>query len=233
MRHDPRRELHFVRPKNTAYATSTLDPVLKERVGVGARKCAKSGWPPNQSDGSPRTPIRRSSTEMGPGFTSVANGRTDMRLDEREGLASPDACSAGEKTAMAPRTDGVDLTLVEAIADAADALARIARLAAPRRLESPTTASSSMIPISEAAWMAATTVRVVRDAIRTGELTAYGRRRDRAVRETDLRAWIAGRRVEPMAGADDLDMERRMRRLERRTRKHDLGPQCTKSNDPR
>lgn len=98
-------------------------------------------------------------------------------------------------------------TALRALADAADALARIARAAADDREES----ADSLIPLAEAARLGATSVRVLRAAIRVGELAAYGRSRDRAVRVGDLRAWVAGRRVVP--GADDADIARRMRRL--------------------
>ncbi len=60
---------------------------------------------------------------------------------------------------------------------------------------------------------AATSPRVVRDAIRRGELAAFGRMRDRAVRHADLAAWIAGRLVKPLHDVDDADIARRVERL--------------------
>jgi len=102
-------------------------------------------------------------------------------------------------------------TALRALADAADALARMARAAA----ENGEGGADSLIPIAEAARLAATSIRVVRDAIRAGDLTAYGRSRDRAVRHCDLQAWVASRRVGPVAGVDDADVARRVRRLER------------------
>jgi hypothetical protein len=104
-----------------------------------------------------------------------------------------------------------------AIAEAADALARVARAAADGTEHDDDT----LLPLSEAARLAATSVRVVREAIRFGELPAYGRTRDRSVRRGDLMIWIASRRVVPVPGADDDDIARRVRRLERsrRTRK--------------
>jgi hypothetical protein len=101
---------------------------------------------------------------------------------------------------------------LRALADAADALARMARAAAEDGDGGP----DSLIPIREAARIAATSIRVLRDAIRMGDLTAYGRSRDRAVRRADLQAWVASRRVEAVPGVDDADVARRIRRLERR-----------------
>lgn len=69
-----------------------------------------------------------------------------------------------------------------------------------------------LLPLAEAARVAATAARVVADAVRAGELPAFGRQRDRAVKRGDLRRWIESRRV-THEGADDVDVERRMRRL--------------------
>jgi hypothetical protein len=99
-----------------------------------------------------------------------------------------------------------------ALADAADALARLARAAAEDGSVDP----SALVPLSAAASTAGTSVRVVRDAIRSGELAAFGRQRDRSVRRSDLNAWIESRRSKPIAGADDADIARRMSRLARR-----------------
>src|SRR5579864_5357233 len=99
------------------------------------------------------------------------------------------------------------LTL-RALADAADALARIARAAADDEPE-----SDALVPLEEAARLAATSRRVVRDAIRSKELPGYGRARDRSVRRADLDAWIANRRTAPLPGVDDPDMARRFHRL--------------------
>jgi hypothetical protein len=74
---------------------------------------------------------------------------------------------------------------------------------------------TSLLPIQECARLAATSVRVVRDAIRAGDLTAYGGQRDRAVRADDLARWIESRRV-ILSGPADADIERRMQRLGRR-----------------
>lgn len=54
--------------------------------------------------------------------------------------------------------------------------------------------------------------RVLRDAIRAGDLPAFGRQRDRTVRRDDLERWVESRRVVHEA-IDDRDIERRMRRL--------------------
>ena len=102
---------------------------------------------------------------------------------------------------------------LQALADAADALARLAREAAtaPDSKHS----NDALVPLAEAAQLAATSVRVVRDAIRSRQLAAYGRMRDRAIRRSDLDKWIASREVKPVRGVDDADIERRMARLAR------------------
>jgi hypothetical protein len=98
-----------------------------------------------------------------------------------------------------------------ALADAADALARLARAAVADAPQGPET----LVPIREAARAAGTSPRVLRDAIRQGELPAFGRQRDRAVRRADLDQWIGARRVPVREGPSDRDIERRMYRIER------------------
>ncbi len=98
-----------------------------------------------------------------------------------------------------------------ALADAADALARLARAAVADTPEGPET----LVPVREAARTAGTSPRVLRDAIRQGDLPAFGRQRDRAVRRADLYKWIAARRVPVREGPLDKDIERRMNRIER------------------
>lgn len=100
---------------------------------------------------------------------------------------------------------------LRAIADAADALARLARAA----VEDAPGDASALVPLAEAARAAGTSVRVVRDAIRAGDLAAYGRQRDRSVRRGELERWVESRRSKPVAGADDIDIERRVLRLAR------------------
>jgi hypothetical protein len=100
---------------------------------------------------------------------------------------------------------------LRAIADAADALARLAREAAADTAAD----SAAMVPLAEAARMAGTSMRVVRDAVRDRALLAFGRQRDRSVRRADLDAWIASRQVRPIAGVDDRDIEARIARLGR------------------
>ena len=99
---------------------------------------------------------------------------------------------------------------LHALAEAAEALARLAREVASER---PEARDDALIPVAEAARLAATSVRVVRDAIRRGELAAFGRMRDRAVRHADLAAWIASRALKPVEGIDDADIARRVQRL--------------------
>jgi helix-turn-helix protein len=98
---------------------------------------------------------------------------------------------------------------LHALADAADALARLAREAAQEH----DAGGDALVSIREAARIAVTSPRVVREAVRNGELVAYGRARDRAVRRNDLDSWIASREVKPVRGVEDLDIERRMARL--------------------
>jgi len=76
-------------------------------------------------------------------------------------------------------------------------------------------AGAELVPLARAAVVAATTERVVREAIAAGELPAFGRRRDRAVKRRDLDAWIEARRVRIDEGPDDDKIEKRMRRIER------------------
>ena len=108
---------------------------------------------------------------------------------------------------------------LRALAVAAEALARLAREAASEA-ERAEAGHDTLIPVAEAARLEATSLRVVRDAIRRGELAAFGRMRDRAVSHADLIAWIGARAFKPVDGIDDADIARRVRRLaeEKRTR---------------
>jgi hypothetical protein len=99
---------------------------------------------------------------------------------------------------------------LRALADAADALSRLAREAADGF-----DSDDALIPVLEASHMAATSVRVLRKAIRVGALPGYGSKRDRAVRRGDLLAWIMDRRMPVLPGPDDDDIARRMHRLAR------------------
>jgi helix-turn-helix protein len=101
---------------------------------------------------------------------------------------------------------------LSALADAADALARLARAAADEGVTAPPRA---LVPVTDASKLAKTSVRVVRDAIRAGDLAAYGGQRDRCVRRGDLDAWIESRRTRPVIGIDDRDIDRRVARLSR------------------
>src|SRR3974390_3380105 len=110
----------------------------------------------------------------------------------------------------------MNAALLLAIADAAELLASnaqaLARLARASAVDSPDDASA-LLRIAAAAEHASTSKRVVREAIRSGDLPAYGRQRDRAVRRGDLEHWIESRRARPVAGVDDDDLRRRIRRL--------------------
>jgi hypothetical protein len=103
---------------------------------------------------------------------------------------------------------------LKAIADAADALARLARAA----LEDEHAAAEDLVPLAEAARIAATSTRVLRHAIRVGELDAFGRQRDRSVRRADLARWIESRRTRPTTGPVDEDIARRVIQLSRQAR---------------
>jgi hypothetical protein len=101
-----------------------------------------------------------------------------------------------------------------ALADAADALARIAREAASEGELAPT----RMFNVASAAAFAAVSRRTVQQAIRQGALAAYGTQRDRAVKGADLLAWIESRRHQrPVTLNDEAerDIDRRGRQLER------------------
>jgi hypothetical protein len=100
---------------------------------------------------------------------------------------------------------------LQALADVAEALARLAREAASD--QDAEHRDDALVPLAEAAHLAATSVRVVREAIRRRDLVAFGRIRDRAIRRADLNAWIASREAKPVQGADDADIERRIARL--------------------
>jgi hypothetical protein len=100
---------------------------------------------------------------------------------------------------------------LRALAELAEGLARLARAAAQEDDPAP----NALVPLDEAARLAATSKRVLRDALRAGELPGYGRARDRAVRREDLERWIAARRMLPFAAVDDDDLARRVHRLAR------------------
>ena len=94
------------------------------------------------------------------------------------------------------------------LAVAAALVGLVDALASERRDGGP----DDLVPLVDAARLAATSVRTVRYAIRSGDLPAYGRQRDRSVRRADLARWVEERRVR-VEGVDDADIERRMRRL--------------------
>jgi hypothetical protein len=94
------------------------------------------------------------------------------------------------------------LTVAAALVALFDAIARERCAMAPDEL----------LGLTAAASVAATSVRVLRAAIHAGDLVAYGGQRDRSVRRGELARWIEERRVH-IAGVDDEDLRRRMRRL--------------------
>jgi hypothetical protein len=100
------------------------------------------------------------------------------------------------------------------IAQAAALFAQaIAILLAP-----PVDGLDALVPLDDAARIAGLrSKRTLVEAIRDGELQAFGRQRDRAVRRADLDRWIESRRIVHTAPTGDHEsrIERRMNRLER------------------
>ncbi len=86
--------------------------------------------------------------------------------------------------------------------------AALAALLAPR-----TSDSEERLSLREAAVTAATTVRILEDAIRIGALPAYGSQRDRSVKRAELLKWADARRVN--IEMSDAQMDRINRRVER------------------
>jgi hypothetical protein len=74
---------------------------------------------------------------------------------------------------------------------------------------------SELLPIRDAAREGATSLRVVQDAVRRGDLAAYGGQRDRSIRRSDLERWVTDRRA-PVASVERDQMGRVELRLARR-----------------
>ena len=102
-----------------------------------------------------------------------------------------------------------------ALADAAEALARLARAFAGRLPPTPRSSSPSAKRRASQPRRPAWSAR----QSEWGTSPAYGGQRDRSVRRRDLGQWIESRKVPVRVGPDDRDMERRMARLEREGRK--------------
>jgi hypothetical protein len=98
--------------------------------------------------------------------------------------------------------------VLRTLAEGFESLVMLLRGAAAQNERTP----DELLALDEAARLARTSVRVLKDAIRADELPAFGGQRDRAVRRRDLEAWIASRRVH-VSGPDDRDIDRRMRVL--------------------
>lgn len=103
--------------------------------------------------------------------------------------------------------------------NAAELAAKIAKaapyLAALLEIFTTGTAAPSpddLLPETEACRYAACSKRTLSDARKRNEIPSYGRQRDRAYRRADLDKWIESRRVIHEA-VDDLDIERRMKRI--------------------
>jgi hypothetical protein len=107
----------------------------------------------------------------------------------------------------------VNAAALHALADAADALARLARAAAEDSSD-----GAELLTLDAATKVAGVSRRVLREAIGARDLAAFGKQRSRTVRRSDLNAWVESRRVKPTAGPVDDDIERRMVRLSRQRR---------------
>jgi len=68
--------------------------------------------------------------------------------------------------------------------------------------------------VAEAAARVKRPARALRAAIRAGDLPAYGNQKSRTVRRGDVDAWVEAQRA-PVHQVDDLDIDRRVERLER------------------
>jgi hypothetical protein len=73
-----------------------------------------------------------------------------------------------------------------------------------------------LLPLRVAAEVAATSLRVLRDAIHADALPSFGKQRDRSVRRRDLEAWIESRRA-PVAQVAEGQEQRVELRLARRS----------------
>ncbi len=99
---------------------------------------------------------------------------------------------------------------LEQLAADAEALAVRARALLAEDAEDP----AELVPVAEASRLAKCSVRALSEARRAGVLEMFGGQRSRCVRRGALAAWIESRRVRPLEGRDDLDMRRRIVRLE-------------------
>jgi hypothetical protein len=81
-------------------------------------------------------------------------------------------------------------------------------------LDNGVSGPDQLLPLVEAARLACVSPRTLREAVRRGDVPAFGKERDRAIRRADLDAWIASRKV-IVRGPDDADIDRRMARLAR------------------
>lgn len=76
---------------------------------------------------------------------------------------------------------------------------------------------------AEAAAIAKCSVRVLRDARRSGALPMFGKQRSRGIRRGHLSVWIESRMAPVVKGANDADIEQRVRRIARKARKRSGG----------
>lgn len=77
-------------------------------------------------------------------------------------------------------------------------------------LPDATSRPDELVPLDAVAQLAKTSVRVIKDAIRSGALVGYGKQRNRSARRSDVDAWIESRRYQPVMGPDDADVDRWM-----------------------
>lgn len=80
-------------------------------------------------------------------------------------------------------------------------------------IPAPVADGDDLLSVDDAAEIAKCSLRMIREAHRTGALALFGKQRSRTVRRADLEAWIESRRVKPTSGADDHDIARRMRQI--------------------
>jgi hypothetical protein len=107
----------------------------------------------------------------------------------------------------------VSPTIVLALADALDALGKVAS-----ELRDAVDADA-LVSVAHAAKLGCTRPSVIRRAIASGALAGFGGERDRAVRVDDLRTWIESRRVKlSPTERTEADVEKRMREISKRDR---------------
>lgn len=103
--------------------------------------------------------------------------------------------------------------LAKLVALAADLAGLAAEIAAEASKD-----PDALIPIDVAATTANASERTLRREARAGGWL-LGRQRSYSVRRSDLERWIESRRVKPLAGSDDEDIDARIVRLSKARRR--------------